>query len=226
MKIQNAQPGPPPIPKTASGQSPAIPPAAMPLKRRSPVADRLTASELLFRIVIVAFLTGSLLLAWWSFSYVLATPAKERAKLSEELRILSREVDELEREWTPEQQTVLDKKFALASSMFFTEDLTSWAGNLAQHASKLNLRLSGGEISHNLDTNLGISKLSVRLEVMPQNVPELETSYHRFLRLSQHLVTPGTRFDMPELTVSGGSNSVNRAYLVLDLWTNSPGDIQ
>lgn len=214
------QPTPPVIQKPPPGPpAPASPP--LPIKRH-PVADRLTASELLFRVMVVLLLAGSLFLAWWSFTFVLAKPLKETRALNAQVSQLSREVDEMERSWTPEQQAELDRKFSKAMTMFLNEDVSAWARNLDEQAFKLNLVLNdAGVPSYESVTNLGVGKVNVRLEVTPAGTSDLETSYQRLLRLCQHLTSVQTRCDMPELTVAGGTNSVSRASMILNLWTTN-----
>lgn len=222
MKVQAV---PPVIPKSPAPPAGA-PPSAMPIKRH-PVADRLTASELLFRIVVVLLLAGSLLLAWWSFSFVLAKPLKESRRLNTEVTKVSREVDEMERNWNAEQVEEVDRKFSKALTMFLREDVTSWARNLDDQAYKLNLLLDdGGAPTFEAVTNLGIGKVNIRLEVLPDREADVETSYQRLLRLCQYLTTVDTRCDMPELTVVGGSNSVSRASMTLNLWTTNQGAVR
>ena len=225
VQLQKPQALPPPI------QSQVQPPPQAPAPPRSrafsKARERINAKEIFFRFANILLLAVSLLLVWWSYGMVLSKRQQQVNELNLNLSKMTREADELERAWTADQSAEVSKKYKLATNMLLSgeEGVVEWWRNLVEHAGQLNLQLSEPRLQavNSITNQFGIAAASLSVDITPIPVEAvLETPYQRLLRLSQHLATLDTRCDMPQLTISGGSNSFSKATLLLNLWSVSP----
>ena len=222
-QLQKPPAQPPPIQSLVQPppQAPTPPPRAF-----SKARERINAKELFFRFATILLLAVSIFLVWWSYSMVLSKQQQQVKELNLNLSKMSREADQLQSAWSEDQSAEVAKKYELATGMLLSgeEGVMEWWKNLVEHAIQLNLQLSEPRLQamDGITNQFGIASATLSVDITPiESEAVLETPYQRFLRLSQHLATLDIRCDMPQLTISGGSNSFKKATLLLNLWSVS-----
>jgi cell division protein FtsL len=215
-----------PTPGQPQVQPPVQAPTPPPVRGFTKARQSINVKEVFFRLAIVFLLAVSLFLVWWSFTQVLAKREKEVKDLNSRITTADREIDDLQRAWTDEQSAEVAKRYDHARSMLLSgeDSVAVWWQNLLEHADQLKLQLSEPKLQPltTVSNQLGIAAATLTIEITPTpGVTGIETPYQRFLRLSQHLATLDTRCDMPQLTISGGTNSFTKATMLLNLWSVS-----
>lgn len=225
VQLQKPPAQPPPL--QSQVQPPPQPPAPPPSRAFSKARERINAKEVFFRLANILLLALSLFLVWWSYGVVLSKRQQQAKELNLKVTTMDREADELQRAWPEDQSAEVAKKYELATNMLLSgeEGVVEWWRNLVEHAGQLNLQLSEPRLQavNSITNQFGIAAAALSVDITPIPVEAvLETPYQRLLRLSQHLATLETRCDMPQLTITGGSNSFNKATMLLNLWSVSP----
>jgi hypothetical protein len=201
-------------------------PAPPPVRGFAKARERINAKEIFFRFATFLLIAASLFLVWWSFTQFLAKRQQEVKEINTKLTRLDREIDSLDHAWSDEQSGEVTKKYDLAKSMLLSgeDSVADWWKNLLEHADQLKLQLGEPKLQplNTISNQLGIAAATLTIEITPTpGVIGIETPYQRLLRLSQHLATHEARCDMPQLTISGGSNSFTKATMLLNLWSVS-----
>lgn len=188
-------------------------------------ARRFSGRDWVFRLVVVLLLVGSIALAWWSLKFRLLPAQKQSRELSVSVTRLSTEVDDLERQWSKVKQDEVTRRLNQAHAQLFDNQdaVQSWLFNIKAQSDPLLLdaKASLGK-SLPKTTNgqeIAIIPATVSVSVVPIfGVQDKESPYQRILRFSEGLATLQKRADLIDLTVLGGTNSVNSAGLVFHLW--------
>ena len=181
--------------------------------------------DLLFRVIILVAVVGSLALIWWSFGRVLSPQLKQARELSSTVSRLSAVVDDLDRQWTKEQLAQLTNQFSRVDETLFEgrPGVDAWLANLKEQAAPLALDV-GADFGPPSQQSAGGRPLTVipatlSVQVQPAG-PETKppSPYGRLLLLGQFLSSENKRADLTELKVDGGTNSIIRAVLVVNYW--------
>jgi hypothetical protein len=182
--------------------------------------------ERLFRAITFVAVVGSVAVICWSYFGLLAPRLKQSRQLSSEVARLSAEVDGLERQWTDADAQQMSNKFSQVGSQLFTGQagLVAWLANAKAQAAPLALDL-WAELGQAASPTAGgrtftVIPATVSVEVQPARAEAgIVSPYQRIVRVSQRLAGGDQRADLAELTVSKGANSIGRAVLVLNCWT-------
>jgi outer membrane murein-binding lipoprotein Lpp len=185
----------------------------------------MNSREVIFRVVIVAVILASVIVAWWSFAKVLPPLQKQSKELATTYRQVSAQVDKLAHEWSETKAVEVTNTYVVARSRLFgsAAAFDQWLANLNGQASTLTL---DAKADFGKTTPLPVpgEKLAtipatIFLEVRPAAEQQTTTSpYQRLVQLTQQLGGGEKRTDLAELTVAGGTGSVSRAVVVLNLW--------
>jgi hypothetical protein len=190
-----------------------------------PRAARLRNQRLLTRLVMLAVLALSLWLLWWSVVVRLAPVNRQYQEKTRELSALADQVDELKLQWSAPKLAELETQYQSAQTMLFENpDATAdWAKNLKLQTARLGLetaiQLGAPQPCPAAAQTLAVTRAS--LDILPARavVGTTNTPYQRLLELANNVATADKRIDLLELSVSGDSNSVQRASLVVQLWS-------
>lgn len=191
--------------------------------------------EIAIRIGVVLLNLLSIGLFWWSLQYLLLPLQKKARDASTAVTRLQSEVDAMERAWTkPASEEVRGKFGEVRNWMFVGQPaVEEWLGNVKKLAMPLALEVgldfSRVESAEAAPTNAPSAIRPTAVALTFRSAPGIEavaSPYQRVLQLSQRLTTQDKRVDFTELTVNGGSNSVENAVIVLHLWTGEEGDLQ
>jgi hypothetical protein len=181
--------------------------------------------DLLFRVITLMVVLGSVAVIWWSFVMVLFPRLKQSRELSSTVSRLSAEVDDLEQQWTKAEAEQVSNQFSQVDSKLFEgrAGLEAWLADLKAQAALLPMDLQAdlGQPSPQTAGGRALTVIpaTMSIEVQPAR-PEMAvpSPYQRILWLSQHLIGEDKRSDLTELTVAGGTNSIGRAVLGLNYW--------
>jgi len=185
--------------------------------------------ELLFRVATIGLLILSIVVAWWSFTQVLAPRQKAARELGLKLSKLSAEVDEMERQAATTDPAELAAKFRQVDAALFSgpASLESWWSGVREASLPLGLdvKVDFGKVSTRPTSQDKISVIPVTLvvDVMPLGSGSFDSAYHRILKLTDQLVTSQRRCDLNRVTIVGGTNSITQAVLSVDLWAAEGG---
>jgi hypothetical protein len=178
------------------------------------------------RIIVVVVMA---LLAWlvlWSyFGRFLPAHRLFVQKTTTQLN-LANEVQQLMLKWDDLDAAQTGKKFELASASIFgsASECESWLENLRRGSltQALNVTSKLGKADTNAHPELGLILQSATVEIQPVAAPGFSNGpYHRLLGFANSLEQASKRTDLLELTVSGQSNSVDRASAAFQLWSRS-----
>jgi hypothetical protein len=226
------QQAPPPIPKAApviakprvpSLVTASAPPAPQTRPAALVKAKKLTSWDVVFRLLVVVFIGGSIALAWWSYSERLVPLQKQSLALTSANSLLSAEVDKMDRKWSKEETELVRASYKEAYSTLFADEsaLQDWLLRLEKKALPLALdvkvNFGRGEAQLTNDDKLAIIPAAVALQVHPM-AGGRESPYQRLLRLGQELAAEGKRSDLAELSAIGGTGSITNATLIFNLW--------
>jgi hypothetical protein len=205
-----------------SSEFPTPPSPKRPLAK--PRSANLNRRDLIFRLVVLVVIAAALGLAWRSFNR-LALLQKQSRELNSTVVRLSAEVDTLDRRWSEGDARQITNRFGQVRSRLFTGQvaLDSWLAALHVQAAPLALDLKA-ELAPTIPQTTNNEKLAIipaTVRIQPLWTPSMESmesSYQRILRLSQQLTAQDQRADVAELTVTGGTNSISQAVVLLNLW--------
>jgi hypothetical protein len=186
--------------------------------------------DLLFRVIILVAVLGSVAMIWWSFVLVLLPRQQQAKDLSLRVSRLSAEVDDLDGQWTQAQMTNVTNQFSQVDLKLFggQAGVDAWLANLKELAGSLALDVGADFGPPSPQTaggrTLNVIPATVSIKVQPAG-PETKTPspYGRVLLLGQLLSVENKRADLTELTMDGGTNSINRVALVLNYWAAKEG---
>jgi hypothetical protein len=180
--------------------------------------------ELIVRVVLVLLVFGSLTMVWWSIQR-LKPRQKAVAELNVTVNKLSGEVDQMETRWSKQEvEQILRKNSQVGDVLFVGQPaLESWLANLREQVvpMALDLKADFGQAAADPAASNKVFTVpaTVSVDVKPApGIDAIRTPYERVLRLSQRLAGQAKRADLVEMSVVGGSNSISRAVVVLNLW--------
>lgn len=197
----------------------APPPA--PVKTAAMPAPRKTGSVWLVRVGLFAGLGAALALIYWSvFVRFLPMTREHNAKASQ----MTRAADELEvlrRRFSAEEIEGVRSRYAEAQASLFDlkTETTEWQTQIEEQARSgtLNPNVKFGAPAANTNLN-GISAITAEVTLQPDpNVRTTNTPYARLLKFTDGLASSPKRLDLLELSVTGDSNSVSQAQVVVQL---------
>lgn len=199
-------------------------PVAQPRPATLPVR-LLSSREVIFRVVIGVVILVSLVVAWWSFFKVLPPLQKQAHELAATYTQVNADVDKLSREWSETRAAEITNKYSEVRSRLFSSEsaFAQWLANLNGQASTLTLdaKADFGKTTPvpAAGEKLATIPATIFLEVRPAaDGTSGATPYQRLMRLAQQLGAGERRTDMASLDVSGGTGSISRAVMVLNLW--------
>ncbi len=190
--------------------------------------QRLNLKNWLIRGGVLILITGSVAVAWWSLTQVLVPRQKLSQDLSTHVARLSAQVDDLERQRTSEDAARINSQFEQVPRQLLAGDaaLDTWMAKLKEQLSVGGLAVQADfGAAQPLLTNgarIAVIPATLTLDAVP-GASGSSSTYHRILQLSHQLSTQDLRADLKELTVTGGTNSIGRAVVALDLWAGEPG---
>lgn len=184
-------------------------------------ARGLTPRDVAERGVVLGVFLASLWLLWWSGQRIL--PLDHQVTLINKQVIgLVGQIDRIEQRWKKEDMDSINERYQVVAQQLFTNrsDYSTWEAELRQQAMLLALEP---------ELKLGVSEefkvgsdslfaIPVVLTVRPLAGANLDTPYKRVTRWVDRVALGGKRADMVQLGVSGNSNSVAQAVLVVNLW--------
>lgn len=186
------------------------------------------------RLLIIAIAAVSILLAVWSWRRQQVVARDLRTKTAQQTRLVT-QVQQLEMRWDPAEAAKVDLSYQQTVTMLFSgpEELANWQTEV-QRQTRLNLFDNSSKLGKPETRTSGDYKLSVvpatinyKLSVVPATL-DLEangeqrppkTSYHGLLAFARSLQELPKRFDLTELSVTAGTNSIAQARVVLQLWS-------
>ncbi|HXJ74805.1 MAG TPA: hypothetical protein VNM37_18260 [Candidatus Dormibacteraeota bacterium] len=185
----------------------------------------LRSREVIFRIIIVVVIAASVSVAWWSFAKVLPPLQREARELASTYAQVSGDVDKLSREWSETRAAEITNSYTAARSRLFSSEdaFDQWLAHLNGQASTLTLDAKA-DFGKTIPIPIPGEKLAtipttIFLEVRPTTDSSAALSpYQRLLQLTRQFGTGEKRTDIAELNVTGGTGSVARAVVVLNLW--------
>ena len=194
-----------------------------PPKMAAPARFSWLASAMARRIGGACVVLLSFLLVWFSANRLSST-RQEVANLSSQAARLSGEIDLMRAQWPDSRTQSVHTRFPAAEARLFqgSPALAEWMR--AANARAIPLALDTefefmGIRTQQLDQPIAI--MQTRLSVHPNpDATSPRPSYQRLLEFSRFLTEHTQRLDIVELTVTGTSNSVGSASLVLDLWAD------
>ena len=188
---------------------------------------RLNLKNWLIRGGVFVLISGSVAVAWWSLTQVLVPRQKLSQELSTHVARLSAQVDDLERKRTGEDAARINSQFEEVPRQLLAGDaaLDGWMAKLKEQL------LAGGlAVQANFGAAQSLLTNGARIAVIPTTLTldslpgsgGSPSAYQRILQFSQQLSRQDLRADLKELTVTGGTNSLSRAVVALDLWAGEP----
>ena len=179
----------------------------------------------LARVAMLLVLFGSVALVWWSFNRLPPVEKKLQAQ-SDKLAHLEDEVMQMELKWNPREAEQVAAKFKQAQEELFTgnDEFIRWQEDLKRQTNQfvLEVKAQTGRTQDCPLPNKVFSVISTTIEVQPADEPSASPPYKRLLDFAQSLTTQKKRVDLMELSVNGNSNSVTKAQLGLQLWSQEP----
>jgi len=176
------------------------------------------------RLVMLIVFAGSVGLALWSLKQL---PPAERKLEQQNKRIatLESEIQFLEMKPSPLEAEQVAAKYKQAQQLLFSglDEARGWEQFKRQPE---RLLLTADPEVRFLGKTQALSILSANLELQATNSPYsryTNSTYKALLDFAQQLTSQSKRADLMELTVSGNSNSVSVAKIVLHLWTQETG---
>jgi len=187
-------------------------------------SEPLSVRDWLVRGLMAAVLIASILAAYWSYRQLVPIQ-KESREASALVNRLSTEIGVMEGKYTPADLEVLAGEYHRAQGLLFSgEDaLNQWFQNLKAGMIPLALDATA-DFGRAATTNAAQQALAVvpaklTLDIKPAGeIGSVRSPYERVLGFLDQVARQEKRVDLIELQVDGGSNSVTRALLVLDLW--------
>ncbi|MFM2082940.1 MAG: hypothetical protein RL380_1631 [Verrucomicrobiota bacterium] len=182
-------------------------------------------TALLFRMVIIVALLGSLFVLQWSYTQLLTPRLKKSRELSSTINRLASEADVLGNQWPKTNANFVTHQFGLAQSQSFADqpEAEAWLARLKDQVNPLVLDL---KTEFNSTTTQTVA--AHRLITLPATVTvdfleteddaKLPSPYQRLLRLTRQVVAQDKPAHLTELTVECTTNSVSRAVLGFNFW--------
>ncbi len=204
-------------------------PERRPVAALAPKTSRLDYKDVLLRAAFFLSVLGSLALVWWSVKRL--TPLQDKSRdLSTQLARLSTEVDQMKMDLTSPDVEQLARKYVQVQGQLFggQSALETWLQGLRRQTLPLALDVKAdfGKAAAQAagEQKLAVIPATVSVEVRPAaGIEGVQSPYQRVLQLSQRLTAEEKRADLVELNVAGGTNSVSRAVVVLNLWAGQEG---
>jgi outer membrane murein-binding lipoprotein Lpp len=177
----------------------------------------------LVRLGMLLILVFSAWLVWGSVSRLTLANRQLRQK-SSQVAALADEVQQLERKMDAAEIARLEERFKEASDLLFVgpEECIALEKSLRDQAAALELdaRILRGPTRSvtNGEHKVLIFPMTIAVEPAPDHL-STNSPYQRVLGFTRMLQTPRQRVDLLELMVSGDSNSVRRAQVAVQLWS-------
>jgi len=160
----------------------------------------------------------------WSSANRLSRTRQEVGTLTAQATRLSGEIDLMRAQWPDSRTQAVHTRFPEAEARLFqgSPALADWMRTARAHALPLALDTEFELLG--IRTQLvhqPIAIMQTRLTVHPNpDATSARPSYQRLLEFGRFLNEQTQRLDIVELTVTGTSNSVGSASVVLDLWAD------
>lgn len=196
-----------------------------PVKSPLPKTARLQLQRLLTRLAMLAVLTLSLTLVWWSFVVRLAPVSRQYQEKTRELSGLVDQVDQLRSQWPSSKLEQLEAAYQDAQNLLFANagEVADWESVVKNQTAQLGLetafQLDGPQPCPAAGQNLSVIRADFKLQPA-RTAADAAPPYERLLDFAQSLAAGNKRIDTLELSVAGNFNSIQQADLVVSLWSS------
>jgi hypothetical protein len=188
--------------------------------RKAPV----NYGDWILRAVFVLLIAGSAWLVYWSLNR-LAIQRKQSRELGTLVSRLGNEIQLMQGKYTQSDVEQLGTHYRRANELLFQgqEPLEKWLLDLKQVMIPLALdgtpQLGKTMVQTNTQPQLTILPATLALDLRPAaGIEARQPGYARLLQFLQEVTTQNKRVDLVDLTVTGGTNSIERAVAGLELW--------
>jgi hypothetical protein len=189
-----------------------------------PKAAQLRIQRLLVRLGMFAVLALSLWLLWWSLFVRLAPVHRQFQEKTRDLSELADQVDKLKLQWPAPRLEQLAAQYQDAQGLLFAdpEAVADWAKGIPLQAAPMGLeaaiQLGAPQAGPEPAAKLSVTRASLNLS--PSRTAGItNTPYQRLLTFTGSLAESERRIDLLELSVSGNSNSIQQASVVVRIWS-------
>lgn len=195
------------------------PPAAAPAKRRR--------SQWIKRVVMFVAIGGALIASWGSVRRLVPLQTENR-RLTSDVAKVTAELEAMQLLTSPAERARLTNELAMADRRLFASQqaIAGWLETLRETMVPLALEADArfGPVEARTVAGEQLEVVPLTLELRPTRlVPGVRSPYQRVLDFCQRVSDLPERADFVELTVTAGTNSVDRAIAVLELWLKSEG---
>lgn len=189
----------------------------------SKTSDIYTIPAWLARVIVVVLFAGAITLTVWRWSEFQLVKRQMNSAIAQETRLLN-ELQQFEMRWDPIATAKSEADFRKVQALLFSgpEQIANWQSEVQRlaHTNLLegNVKLSAAETRVKNDQKLSVNLATVDLEPAA-DAPASNSIYRGLLNFARALQTLPKRLDLVEVSAMGGSNSIARAQVVLQLWS-------
>lgn len=196
------------------------PPGKAPLPRTA----RIRLRHLLVRLAMLLVLVLSLGLLWWSLSIRLAPVSRAYQDKTREMSELSDQVDQLKTQWPATRTAQVATQYLDAQGLLFAgpDAVSGWGQvalrQLAPLGFETTLHWGPPQTYPQAGQKLSITRASLKL-LPVRTAGETDPPYRRLVSFARSFERARPRVDLLELSVSGHSNAIAQADMVVELWS-------
>lgn len=195
------------------------PPAPAPARRRR--------SSWIKRVVMFLAIGGALIASWGSVRRLVPLQTENR-RLTSDIAQVTAELEAMQTVTSPGVREQLTNSLAAADRRLFSSQqaIAGWLETLREAMVPLALEADArfGPVESRMVAGKTLEVVPLTLDLRPTRlVPGVRSPYQRVLDFCQRITDLPERADFVELTVTAGTNSVDRATAVLELWVKSEG---
>jgi hypothetical protein len=200
----------------------AAPPVAARTAATAMPAPRKSGSVWLVRVGLFAGLGFALALLYWSVFVRLLPITSEHNSKARQMTRAADELEMLRRKFSPEEIEALRTRYARAQEALFDlkDGATDWQTQIEEQArvGTLDLKVKVGAPAAASTNVNGISAITAEVTLQPSVITGTNvTAYARLLKFTGGLASSSKRVELLELSVTGDSNSVSQAQVVMQL---------
>ena len=196
--------------------------------RPSPATQKgqFSYTDLLARLVVVGLLLASVGLLWWSYCRVYAPRAKVTRDLNASVEKLTAEVETMDRRWTKAEMDAINDRFTLVQPRLFADqpELEGWLADFREQIAPLSLEIKTDLASPSPAPEAKLLSLPATMTITFRTTTEASggpSPYQRLLQFAERITAQDKNADLTALTVDSGLNSIGRAVVGVNFWTNA-----